>query len=34
MKRRPYGKLRSIIMQNHYLWCKANGRDVSWYEGR
>ena len=20
-----------IILRNHYLWCKANGRDVSWY---
>mgnify|MGYP005827089171 FL=1 len=23
-----------IILRNHYLWCKANGRDVSWYNKR
>tara|TARA_R100001224_G_C3933837_1_gene119759 strand:+ start:358 stop:462 length:105 start_codon:yes stop_codon:yes gene_type:complete len=34
MKNKPYGKLRNVIMYNHYLWCKENGRDVSWYEGR
>jgi len=20
------------ILENHYEWCKANGRDTSWYK--
>ena len=33
-KGRPYGKELTIIMYNHYLWCKENGRDTSWYARR
>ena len=21
------------ILENHYEWCKVNGRDTSWYSG-
>ena len=33
MKRRPYGNEMTKILYNHYLWCKKEGRDTSWYEG-
>ena len=34
MKRRPYGNEMTRILYNHYLWCKKEGRDTSWYERR
>ena len=27
-----YGEQIRIILENHYEWCKANGRDTKWYE--
>jgi hypothetical protein len=25
-------KLNKITLYGHYLWCKKEGRDTSWYE--
>ena len=27
-----YGDEETIILRNHYEWCKENGRDTSWYK--
>ena len=27
-----YGEQIRIILENHYEWCKANGRDTKWYK--
>ena len=24
----------TIILYNHYLWCKKEGRDTNWYDKR
>ena len=24
--------LNALITKNHYKWCKANSRDISWYK--
>lgn len=24
--------LSRTILQNHFIWCKENSRDISWYE--
>tara|TARA_E500000178_G_C16378045_1_gene468973 strand:+ start:176 stop:349 length:174 start_codon:yes stop_codon:yes gene_type:complete len=24
--------LNKKILESHFIWCKENGRDVSWYE--
>ena len=29
--RTRYGERIKQILDNHYEWCKANGRDTSWY---
>jgi hypothetical protein len=29
--RTRYGERIKEILDNHYEWCKANGRDTSWY---
>jgi hypothetical protein len=26
-----YGNQIRHILENHYEWCKANGRDTTWY---
>jgi|TARA_R100001510_G_C7544290_1_gene130552 hypothetical protein len=26
-----YGDGMRKILENHYKWCLANGRDISWY---
>ncbi len=26
-----YGERIRKILENHYEWCKANGRNTSWY---
>ena len=26
-----YGNQIRKILENHYEWCKKNGRDTSWY---
>ena len=28
-----YGYQIRQILENHYEWCKLNGRDTSWYNG-
>ena len=27
-----YGNDIRQILENHYEWCKQNGRDISWYK--
>ena len=27
-----YEDEETIILRNHYEWCKENGRDTSWYK--
>ena len=27
-------RLSNMVLENHYQWCKENGRDVSWYKKR
>ena len=29
--RTVYGERIKEVLDNHYEWCKANGRDTSWY---
>jgi hypothetical protein len=29
--RTRYGERIKQILDNHYKWCKENGRDTSWY---
>lgn len=31
---RPLINEVSRILYNHYLWCKKEGRDTSWYDNR
>ena len=35
MKKNGWGGARKesqVIRKNHYIWCKKNGRDTSWYK--
>jgi hypothetical protein len=32
--KRAVSKEISTILYNHYLWCKKEGRDISWYDNR
>jgi len=27
-----YGNQARTILENHYNWCKQNGRDTKWYK--